>query len=440
MCSVVVVLATLSACEVGAVGRRCRSGFGRDSTHVLVCRKGRWARLMTIRDYLALTAKPRPDPPDVRTAGGSLDIAAGGRFTMRLAGWARTRTDGAPVVRIVEMGGFWGGTPTVLTDATATLPRPDAPPGAAGFDVTLPALGGAHWLCLTVLDSLGNPDYNTSLGCPTINVDSGAPADPLPADAGWLQTLNYYRTSAGVVPVVEDPTRKDAITKHLIYLRDTPPEYFTGPYVNLHTENPASPYYTPEGAGYSHNVLTSSTVERRAIESWMTAPFHALNLLNPNYNTAAFDMLGGRAAALTLATPPAPPTIGAPVTFPGDGAVTPLRSFSGENPDPRDPCPDKGTWRGLPLIVVFPSDPPAGVSASMTLPNGVAVSPSDLCVVSRHNYVPVDPIYGPAGLSILSSNNAVLVIPRAPLTPGTHSVQLDVPGGSPVSWTFTVSR
>ncbi len=411
---------------------------------------------MTIRDYLTLTRRaadagsgaptgngpsgpsaPTPPPP-TWWQRGAIDIAAGGRFTMRLAGWALPAEPGGPtVVRITEYRSTSGY--TILTDTTATLPRPDAPDGARGFDVTLPALGGTHSVCLVTVNPATGARGDT-LGCPYVEVDSGAPADPLPADAGWLQTLNYYRTSAGVGAVTEDPARTDAITKHLIYLRDTPKEYFTGEYANLHRENPASPYYTPEGAGYSHNVLTWSQTERAAIEGWMTAPFHALNQLSPKYNTAAFDLLDGIAAALTITTPPAPPDITAPVSFPGNGAVTPLRRFTGESPDPRDPCPTPSSWYGLPLIVVFPTDPPPGGTASMVLPDGSSVPPGDLCVVSRHNYVPSDPIYGPAGYSILSNNNAVLVIPRQPLTPGTHSVRLTLPGLDPVEWSFTVSR
>lgn len=60
------VLASLTACDVSRVGKRCRSGFARDNSHVLTCRNGRWARLMTFGQYLELMA--RLNPPAVQGA------------------------------------------------------------------------------------------------------------------------------------------------------------------------------------------------------------------------------------------------------------------------------------------------------------------------------------------------------------------------------------
>lgn len=54
----------LAGCDASRVGARCRTGFARDKSHVLTCRNGRWARLMTFREYLALLQ--RLQNPDVR--------------------------------------------------------------------------------------------------------------------------------------------------------------------------------------------------------------------------------------------------------------------------------------------------------------------------------------------------------------------------------------
>ncbi len=42
----------LAGCDVAKVGRRCSSGFARDTTHVLICQNGRWAKWKTFREYL----------------------------------------------------------------------------------------------------------------------------------------------------------------------------------------------------------------------------------------------------------------------------------------------------------------------------------------------------------------------------------------------------
>src|SRR6187549_1940932 len=52
--AVVVATTVLSSCQLARVGARCRSGVGRNATHVLVCRNHRWARLMTIGDYVRI--------------------------------------------------------------------------------------------------------------------------------------------------------------------------------------------------------------------------------------------------------------------------------------------------------------------------------------------------------------------------------------------------
>ena len=172
----------------------------------------------------------------------------------------------------------------------------------------------------------------------------------------------------------------------------------------------------------------------------MTAPFHAIGILRPSLQRTAFGLLGSAAGLDVirgLASVPAPT---APIMFPGNGSITGLRSFGGEFPNPLDSCPGY-TSGGLPMVVLLPVDPPTtGVRASMVLPDGTTLGAADLCVVDEDTYVSADPIYGPTGRSILDSSNAVLIIPRRPLTAGRHAVVLTVPGQADVSWLFQVAR
>ena len=58
----------IPACDVAKAGTRCRPNgkWGRDNSYVLQCRSGRWARTITIRQYLQILASqqhaPSPSP------------------------------------------------------------------------------------------------------------------------------------------------------------------------------------------------------------------------------------------------------------------------------------------------------------------------------------------------------------------------------------------
>src|SRR5690349_19740969 len=87
-----------------------------------------------------------------------------------------------------------------------------------------------------------------------VGVDIGAagadPLQPATLDPGgsWLDLVDDYRAMAGLPPVVEEPSWSDGLAKHLTYLQQTPASLKTCAYARAHTENPASPWYTPEGA------------------------------------------------------------------------------------------------------------------------------------------------------------------------------------------------
>src|SRR4051812_24611327 len=102
----------------------------------------------------------------------------------------------------------------------------------------------------------------------TMTVDvtaSGAdPLQPTTLDPGgtWLDLVNDYRAMAGLAPVVEEPSWSDGLAKHLTYLQQTPASLKTGAYASAHTENPASPWYTPEGADAGRSATSTSATCR----------------------------------------------------------------------------------------------------------------------------------------------------------------------------------
>src|SRR3954447_21536852 len=149
------------------------------------------------------------------------------------------------------------------------MPPPARPMGTS-VRRTAERLGSAVVLVVSVLvSSLG-------VGIPASGADTIQPAT-LDPGGSWLDLVNDYRAMAGLPGVVEEPTWSDGLAKHLTYIQKTPASLKTGAYASAHTENPASPWYTPEGdaAGRSADLYIGNVSnDRVAIQAWMAAPVH----------------------------------------------------------------------------------------------------------------------------------------------------------------------
>ena len=266
------------------------------------------------------------------------------------------------------------------------------------------------------------------------------------APSDWLAEINHVRVALGLRPVTEDPAWSQGLVDHFRYLADTPTSLRTGPYQSVHTENPASPFYTAEGA---QEAGASDLYEGAVgftpvqfIDGWLAAPLHAIGLLRPGLQQVAFayDPVTGDAGLDVISGLTGSPTTVGPVTFPGPGAVTDLTSYTGELPDPTESCPSRWSSSAgvdLPLIALLPATPETGLTATLQGPTSVQTSGAgDLCVVDQFDYVSSDPVYGPTGLDILQGDHAVLLFPSGPLVAGTYDVSIDQPGSAPVHWTF----
>jgi len=267
------------------------------------------------------------------------------------------------------------------------------------------------------------------------------------ATPSWLDEINRYRSAAGLAAVTDNPTWDAGIANHLTYMADTPASYLTGQYQSLHTENPASPYFTASGA---QEAARSDLFEGAVgygpvqfIDGWLAAPFHAVGMLRPALQQVAFsdssttgdaglDVIGGLTGS---------PSTNEPVLFPGPGMVTNLTSYAGnEVPNPLQTCGwSDGNTFGLPLIALLATAPQSGLTAVLTGP-GVTESTNGgtLCVVDQHTFVSSDPVYGPAGQAILTGDHAVFMIPRRPLVGGTYTITINQPTAPTISWSFSV--
>ncbi len=267
---------------------------------------------------------------------------------------------------------------------------------------------------------------------PAPSVDASGPTPPfIAARADWLTTVNYYRTMAGLLPVSEDPVLSAGALNHS--------RYMIGNGTIVHDEVNGGAYWTESGdnAGNNGNVAVSSsasTTARKHVELWMTGPFHAIGVLRPKLNTVGYGQFDDQTAApwrsgatlnvidgLTRAIPP----VDTPILFPGDGTTTSLYQFIAETPSPVTFCGWTGS-AGLPIIAMLPSAPTSPIGR-VTTDAGVEL---EVCTLSETNTSGV-------GQAILKGDNAVVIMPRQPLTAGTYRIELATAEGN-INWSFTV--
>ena len=259
----------------------------------------------------------------------------------------------------------------------------------------------------------------------------------------WLGRINEIRSASQLPPVVEEQAWSAGILAHLNYMWKTPENLLEG--VSAHSETPASPYYTPEGAKEAESSdLGGGNTNVEAIDNWLSAPFHAVGMLRPGLEKVAFARVQGTGNAgldvISGLNEVAPPRL---VQFPGPGSTIDLAYYTGESPPPIETCLAEHPGAnydhaGLPLIALLTDEPDPGISATMSLPDGSRISSAgdDLCVVTASTFVTHDAIYGSTGKSILSTDKAVFLVPRAPLVAGRYSVTISQPGQPDIAWSF----
>lgn len=267
-----------------------------------------------------------------------------------------------------------------------------------------------------------------------------------PVPSNWLAAFNYYRNMAGLPDVTENTTAED------------PPGFTWGEGGVLHSkymvfegitheEDPGSPRYTEAGdlAGRKGNVMTSQRLDvtsAEAIESWITAPFHAIGMLDAklaetgygqfrkargvgkNQFGATVDVLRGRTAT------PNPSIF--PIMFPGDGAEVFLDRYpGGEMPDPLA-VPDCSAYdppTGLPIYLMTATEEEY---VSSTFTRGTN-DPADLahCAYDDDGYSGSEPGHGG-----MDPREAIFLIPKRPLaSEKTFNVSITT-NQNTYSWSF----
>jgi hypothetical protein len=273
---------------------------------------------------------------------------------------------------------------------------------------------------------------------------AGPLTTPARTDAAesWLDTINAYRAAANISPVADSASMDSGDAAHA--------QYMVKNSVISHSEDPTKPYFTAGGqsAGLQSNVMTSAilgTSDRDAIDQWMTGPFHAAGIIDPNLRQVGFgsyrEPKSGpqMAAALNIiqgrSTTPVPGNR-LPVLWPGNGASVPLTRYAGEeSPDPLTSCPGYTPPTGLPIILET-GGAAAAVSGASISTGGHTLSS---CELDARNYGNPDGPSQASGRGVLATHGAVVLIPRLPLTPGsTYQARITV-NGVAYEWSFSVN-
>jgi len=272
-------------------------------------------------------------------------------------------------------------------------------------------------------------------------VSSGCSPAALPTGGSWLEYVNYYRDTACLPHVTEDPAMSDGDQKHARYIVKND--------ILQHDEDPANPWYTPEGrtAAQQSNLAASSSASASdiwAFDTWMQAPFHAVGLLDPklvrlgygSYREADGSFQTGAAVNVIAGRDYQAPAA-YPIYWPAEGMTIPIRLHWGESPSPLTACPGYQSPSGLPLIVQFGAGNVTPVVSASSFSN--QGSQLEHCVFTEETYTHPDSSQQSLGRSILNSRDAVVLIPRQALTAGqTYTASLTVNGQS-YTWSFTVS-
>jgi uncharacterized protein YkwD len=307
----------------------------------------------------------------------------------------------------------------------------DAAP--AGNRARAATLTPSAWIYLPHVSKLIPPTQT-----PTVTPSPTPPAQP-----SWLKYMNRYRAIAGLPAASENPAWSLGCWLHARYIVKNDELQ--------HTEDPGNPWFSVEGllAAQSSNLAGEGNVnasDERAIDTWMQAPFHAVGILDPrlravgygSYREADGGIQMGAALDVTRGWGEIPPSVTYPIKWPGHNTTVWLRLHWGEVPSPLTSCPGYTAPSGLPIILqIGPGNVTPNVTAHSFTQDG---APLDHCVFDETNYIYPISEWQDVARSILDARDAIVLIPRAPLTSGaTYTVSITV-NDETHTWSFTMSE
>ncbi|MEP7358828.1 MAG: CAP domain-containing protein, partial [Anaerolineales bacterium] len=273
---------------------------------------------------------------------------------------------------------------------------------------------------------------------------SPPPVTP-PAAGDWPSVLAYYRASARLPDLAENSGWSAGAFAHARYMVKND--------VLSASETSGLPWTTDEGAAAApnSNLLLSDNLnlsDRQALDYWMAKPFHALGLLDPALLTTGFGSFRedagnfdpykmGAAIDVRRGLGSLPPSVQFPIKWPEHNSTVYLTQYDGaEQPDPLSSCSGYTPPSGLPIILQLgPGSQTPVVTAHSLQRNGVSLAH---CVFSETDYANSISNLQSLGRALLNASDAVILIPKLPLTAGAYTVSITA-NGQTATWTFNVA-
>lgn len=277
----------------------------------------------------------------------------------------------------------------------------------------------------------------------TLQPTAAATATAVPGP-DWLRYYNQFRTQSGLPQLAENSAWSAGSLAHSQYMMTNS--------LSIHAQDPNKPGYSPEGneAGQNGNIAISGwdgASDLWAIDYWMSAPFHAVPMLNPHLSRTGFGAFRDASNSFKMTATldvsskrplgQLPESITFPILYPRDGGeIWVLRYTLPEFPNPLTACSGLQKPVGPPLIVQLGdgSVVPSVSQTSLTSSDGTTIPH---CVIDETRYVNSSQFQQDLGRTILDKQDAIVLIPARPFTVGeTYTASITVDGAT-IEWSFT---
>lgn len=328
-------------------------------------------------------------------------------------------------------------TPTPMPPATPTRrPQPNVAQATRAITATpVPATE-------TAIPTPEPTETSQPSPTPEPTLTPGPPASPTIEAAGtdWLWYVNLFRNEANLPALVENPEWSLDSLQHSRYM------VYTG---NLgHNQDPGNPYFSRAGqtAAENGNIAAGyigSEPFKWAFNYWMSAPFHAIPMLDPQLGATGFaeyrDAAGVQPVAATLdvrrGLGPLPDSVTYPIMYPRDGGETWVLRYSlPEFPEALSTCVGYQQPTGAPIILqIGDGRETPQVTGSALYRDGEYLAH---CRFDETNFTHPNEFRQKSARLILDQRDAIVIIPQQPLLPdSTYSVRVDV-NGATYTWSF----
>lgn len=335
-------------------------------------------------------------------------------------------------------------TATSAPTAESELPAPSAP-----LPVTATATAAPPIIEVTATTLPTETPLPTATATPEPS-DTPAPSptatetpSPQPSPS-WLGYINYYREQGRLPLVSEESSWSLGSEAHSRYMVKT--DFIS------HSQDRSSSWYSQAGleAASNGNIAATSWFDAPfewAIDYWISAPFHAVPMLDPQLRNVGFgyyrEQDGGIVFAASMDVLRGLNQefldIEFPLMFPHDGGVASVRqSVLYEYPDPLTACPGYVKPTGPPIILQVGAGSGRPTIGGSSFRTGNTVL--DHCVFGERTYVNPDAAAQRNGRRVLDVRDAIVLIPRLPLVPGGMYTASIVVDGQQVSWSFTAAE